>query len=206
MAELPDVTGGETIASAYTSAVKNRTVMRYSSAAARDTSIPAPVAGNLAYLQDSDTVTYYDGTVWQTVQGEAAAGLTYLALSGGAMTGNINMGDNKLTVVEAGTSSTDGVNKGQLDQAVKLTPAGDQTITTGNLRLGGGGYINAYDTSPPDGGDLFNFQTRNIIASDTAPTGGDGKDGDIYVHYTFNTATRGADVYIKVSGTWRGQD
>ena len=49
MSEIPDVAGGETITSAFTNNVKNRTVMRYANEAARDASIPVPVEGDLAY-------------------------------------------------------------------------------------------------------------------------------------------------------------
>jgi hypothetical protein len=62
MSELGDVAGGETVTAAFTNDVKNRTVMRYANAAARDASIPVPVEGDLAYLQDVNRITYYDGS------------------------------------------------------------------------------------------------------------------------------------------------
>ena len=87
MSELNDVAGGETIASTFTNQVKERTVMRYASAAGRDTSIPAPVSGSLAYLQDSDTVTMYDGTNWVAL---------VMASGAVAMTAALDMGGNEL--------------------------------------------------------------------------------------------------------------
>ena len=65
--ELDDVVGAEIISSAFTNDVKNRTLMRYSNAAARDASIPAPIEGNFAYLQDIDQATLYANGVWETV-------------------------------------------------------------------------------------------------------------------------------------------
>ncbi len=64
MSELSDVIGGNTVTAAFTNEVKERTLMRYATAAARDTSIPAPIAGSQAWLEDSDTVTLYDGAAW----------------------------------------------------------------------------------------------------------------------------------------------
>jgi len=67
MAELPDVSGGDTVASGFTNQVKNRTTMRYASAAARDASIPVPVSGEVAWLVDVALVTVYNGAEWDSV-------------------------------------------------------------------------------------------------------------------------------------------
>jgi len=64
MAELPPVAGGEVITSAFTNQVADRTIQRYVSAAARDASIPVPVAGQTAYLLDTAQTTIYDGALW----------------------------------------------------------------------------------------------------------------------------------------------
>ena len=61
MSELSDVTGGQIIGAAFTNQVKERTAMRYASAAARDASVPIPVEGALAYLQDVRTLTMWAG-------------------------------------------------------------------------------------------------------------------------------------------------
>ena len=87
MSELADVAGGQTITSSFTNQVKERSAMRYTSAAARDTSIPAPIAGSLAYLQDSDTLTLYDGTNWVDV----------IDASGGTFTGPVDMNGQDIT-------------------------------------------------------------------------------------------------------------
>ncbi len=64
MSELNDVIGGNTITASFTNEVKERSLMRYATAAARDSSIPAPIAGSQAWIEDSDKVTIYDGAVW----------------------------------------------------------------------------------------------------------------------------------------------
>ena len=63
MAELGDVIGGDIITSSFTNQVKNRSVMRYTTAAARDASIPTPVAGDVAYLLTGQ-LTIYNGSTW----------------------------------------------------------------------------------------------------------------------------------------------
>ena len=85
MSELNDVIGGNTITASFTNEVKERSLMRYADAAARDTSIPAPVAGSLAWLEDVDKITAYDGTVWRTVAYEDLV----LLLTGGTLSGPI---------------------------------------------------------------------------------------------------------------------
>ena len=65
--ELSDVTTGATITAAHINNIKNRTVMRYATAAARTSAIPSPVEGEISYRQDDDVVEYYDGTSWVEV-------------------------------------------------------------------------------------------------------------------------------------------
>ena len=67
MAEIPDVAGGETITSAFTNNVKNRTVMRYANQAALDASIPVPIEGDMAFLQAENDVVFYANGAWFTV-------------------------------------------------------------------------------------------------------------------------------------------
>ena len=100
MSELADVIGGNTITAAFTNDVKERSLMRYATAAARDSSIPAPIAGSLAWLQDVDEITVYDGAVWRTV---GLADL-FLPLAGGTMSGVINMQPNVFSTSRADTN------------------------------------------------------------------------------------------------------
>ena len=64
MAELGDVIGGDIVTAAFTNDVKNRSVMRYASASARDASIPTPQDGDVALLQDANSLTIYANGSW----------------------------------------------------------------------------------------------------------------------------------------------
>jgi len=84
--ELGDVSGGDVIAAGFTNNVKDRTIMRYASAASRDAIITAPVAGSLSYLDNTSQVEIYTGSFWAKMQRVDA-------------NGNINLnGDDFVTV------------------------------------------------------------------------------------------------------------
>lgn len=64
MAELADRIPGELILASYANDIRDRALMRYASAAARDLSVPLPNAGDLAYLSDVAFPTIYTGAAW----------------------------------------------------------------------------------------------------------------------------------------------
>jgi len=63
MAELGDVIGGDIITSTFTNELKDRTVMRYANAAARDASITTPQNGDVAWLL-TGSLSIYNGSTW----------------------------------------------------------------------------------------------------------------------------------------------
>ena len=173
MAELNDVTGGETITATFTNQVKNRTVMRYADAASRDASIPAPVGGDLAYLQDVDRITYYDDTSWV----EMGAGL-YLLLTGGTLSGDLNMDGPGISypgsTVGGGSPNVIGFRwadpniVGTVDNALGKTLANTDQVAL----IAGAGTFTSY-VVPADA------SARNITISASPPTG--GIDGDVWM-------------------------
>jgi len=64
MPEIPDVTPGGTVQTAWGNDIRDRAIMRYANAAARDVSVPVPVDGDVAWLQDVDKLTMYTGAAW----------------------------------------------------------------------------------------------------------------------------------------------
>jgi hypothetical protein len=89
MAELADRIPGELILASYANDIRDRAVMRYANAAARDASVPLPNPGDLAYLGDTERVTYF-GTIWhELISSEGGQ------VIGGTLdvTGNFTVGD-----------------------------------------------------------------------------------------------------------------
>ncbi len=67
MAEMPDVIGGEVVSSDWGNDIRDRTIQRYATAAARTAAHLTPVDGDLSFLTDTGLVyVYYSGT-WRTV-------------------------------------------------------------------------------------------------------------------------------------------
>lgn len=69
MPEIPDVVQGNPVESAWGNDIRDRTVQRYTDAAARDSLTPLPAPGDLAYLDDTGSVQVYDGTAWRDLLG-----------------------------------------------------------------------------------------------------------------------------------------
>jgi len=67
MPEIPDVTPGGTIQTAWGNQIRDRAIMRYTDAAARDTSVPVPVEGDTAWLTTPNELTVYNGVQWVIV-------------------------------------------------------------------------------------------------------------------------------------------
>jgi hypothetical protein len=60
-------TAGEVLAAAdVNSFLMDQTVMSFAGTAARGSAIPSPVEGMTAYLEDSNTLSLYDGSAWKT--------------------------------------------------------------------------------------------------------------------------------------------
>jgi hypothetical protein len=67
MSEIPDVVPGGTIATSWGNPIRDRTVQRYASAAARDASVPVPIDGDVAWLTGTSDLTMFNGSVWLTM-------------------------------------------------------------------------------------------------------------------------------------------
>ena len=96
--EIPDVIGGQTIAVAWGNPVKDRTVMRYQNVAERDSLIPSPVIGDVAFVEEfvevaggvfESALTIYGNVPvgsWHVVWQGTNTG-PYLPLAGGTLSG-----------------------------------------------------------------------------------------------------------------------
>lgn len=91
----------------------------------------SPNGIGLRYNTDLAALEYYDGSTW--VQLDDADLSQYLLLSGGTMTGDIDMGGNKVTNAAAPTANSDYATKLYVDEAVSLLEDPCVAATTGNL-------------------------------------------------------------------------
>lgn len=74
MAEIPDVIAGDPIEAAWGNQIRDRSLQRYATAAARDAANPAPVTGDMAWItteaEEGLTVPgiseIHDGTAWRS--------------------------------------------------------------------------------------------------------------------------------------------
>ena len=66
MAEMPDVTTGEVVASEWGNDIRDRTVQRYANQADLDAKLATPNAGDMAWVDDDGFMQIYDGVSWKT--------------------------------------------------------------------------------------------------------------------------------------------
>lgn len=123
--------------------------------------------------------------------GAAPSGLAFAGIKGSVISGGGNASGDMLLM----TRRADG--DANLAESARIT-------REGWLLSKNGSYISTYANPAPNGGDINDFQVRNIIFKDTPPDDLLGMDGDVWIHYSFNPFVDGAKIYVKVSGQWRG--
>ena len=123
--------------------LQNQSIMYFASAAARDAALTAGIVqeGMFAYLADTNTTVFYDGSTWQSfgtgdVTGlTAGAGITITNASGPvptiALSTNPTLTSPKEAIDLVGVASTGTVNVDVVTSSVKVTTAN----ATGNWTL-----------------------------------------------------------------------
>lgn len=90
IAALPDAPNANALIAGPVNALTQRSVMRFASASARNAALLAPVEGMVAWLQDANLLTVYDGAAWVAVSAGTQAWTTVGLVSGFAHNGNNN--------------------------------------------------------------------------------------------------------------------
>ena len=157
MAEIPDVNPLEIIEVDWGNPIRDRTLQRYDDEIERDNLVPLPASGDFAWIADIQTIQIYDGTGWVNV---ATGELSFLPLAGGTLTGALT---------------------------TEAITANDAVNTNDDVRLNQGAVVTSYDPNPPSGPNIFEFQIRNAIMTDSAsfPDDALGQDGDVGFKYGF---------------------
>ena len=190
--------------------LQNQTIMFFADAAARDTALTGVLAeGMFAYLADTNTTVYYDGTTWQgfgtgDVTGlTAGTGITITNASGPvptiAVSNGIALTSPEEVVTISGTAATGAINIDVVTSAVNIRTAnatGNWTInvrgdgsTTLNSLMAVGSQISVVFESP-NGATAYYPTAFNVDGSavvpkwlgGTAPSSGNINSTDVYVY------------------------
>ena len=203
--------------------LQNQSIMYFASAAARDAALTAGVVqeGMFAYLADTNTTVFYDGSAWQSfgtgdVTGlTAGAGITITNASGPvptiALSTNPTLTSPKEAIDLVGTASTGTVNVDVVTSSVKVTTAnatgnwtlnvrGDGSTTLNSLMSSGQQITVVYvspNTSPAYYPTAFTIDGTAVGVSlkwlgGTAPSSGNVNSTDAYVYTIIKT---GASTY-----------
>jgi hypothetical protein len=141
-------TGDLINANDFNNYIQEQVVMVFDDASARSTAVTSPEEGMFAYLKDTNTLTYYDGSSWGSYigEGDISAVNAGTGLSGGGTTGavTVNLDANSLSSVTA-VSTDFVVIEDASDNSTKkalisdIIDQGDITGVTAGDGLSGGG-------------------------------------------------------------------
>ncbi len=130
-------TGDLVNASEFNTYIMEQTVMVFASSSARDSAISSPSEGMFAYLSDTNSLTFYNGSSWANFIGEGdITGVTAGAgLSGGGTSGAVSLAvdvNGQTTTTVAGgdevivgdISDSNNIKKTTAQDIANLAPAG----------------------------------------------------------------------------------
>jgi len=196
--------------------LQNQSIMYFADAAARDAALTAGIVqeGMFAYLADTNTTVYYDGSTWQSfgtgdVTGlTAGTGITITNASGPVPT--ISVSNNALLTAPreqldlVGAAATGTVNIDVLTSSVKVTTAnatgnwtlnvrGNNTTTLDSIMSSGEQISVVFVT--PNGGTAYyptGFTIDSVAVTPkwlggTAPSSGNINSTDVYVYTIIKT-------------------
>lgn len=129
MPEIPDVAPGEVIESVWGNELRDRSLQRYADETERDFLNGAPIEGELAWIENINTMQVYNGADWIDLLDTDQSGFPWLSQTGGTISGVLQVDGQ--TFIQAGSAAAPGLAFAGTDAGI--TRSGTQ------VRLASGG-------------------------------------------------------------------
>lgn len=139
---------GEVLTASDLNSIVDQTVMVFADSAARDTAIPSPTEGMVAYLSDDDSISKYTGSQWTNIQialsftadravitdgsgdiAVSAVTATELGFLGGVTSSIQDQFDNPTAILETESGTTYSITSSDAGKTIIFDSGSDITIT-----------------------------------------------------------------------------
>lgn len=168
--------------------LQDQSIMSFATTGARGSAIPSPTEGMFSYLQDTNQISYYDGSEWINAPGDRpllVAPNEPISISATASGGTVNIdsADNSITYYTTAGTANFAVNlRGNASLSMNDMLSTGQTVTSVFLNTTDGTayYPDAYYV---DGGTV-----TPKWQGGAAPTAGNASSVDVYSFTVIKTA------------------